>query len=309
MNKKLAVLLALLAVAGSLPAQSRATLTDFRLIAESNGGSPDTAIVHSISSGKKHRMEFTGELPGSMNPFGGLPGSVQLMTIADSEWTIDYLDPAKKTYFELRLFEMMKMIKEMTKEFGAAGMDLSAKFKSTGDTTTVDSLGDGGVVMGYKTIHFRSYSAHHWTISVMNDSMSMVLRQTIDSYVAPALKAELGGLDSTNFGPEALKSMMATMTAIMPTGLDSLIGKTAPELERIGRVGVAVKSVTDANTVMMGLAKHEKQTMEIMKIEKRIVPDSVFLVPAGYKKIESPIQMPTLPDSTARTSRSLRTPF
>src|SRR5436190_1139680 len=109
MNKHLAVAFALSVItSAALPAQSRGTVTDFRMITEMAGGAPDTTVAHSISSGKKHRIEFTGALPASMNPLGQITGNVQLMNLADSEWTIDYLDTAKKTYFEVRLFEMMK---------------------------------------------------------------------------------------------------------------------------------------------------------------------------------------------------------
>lgn len=308
MNKHLAIVFALSAFASALPAQSRGTVTDFRMISE-NDGPPDTTFVHTISSGKKHRIEFTGALPVSMNPFGGSSGNVQLMTLADSEWTIDYIDTAKKTYFELRLFEMMKSVKEMMKKMSAEGMDVGPKFTTMADTTTVDSLGDGGVIMGYSTLHFRTYGAHYWTMSVMGQTMSMSLRQTSDSYVSPALKTELGGLDSTSFGPEALKSMMAILSASMPTGMDSAMAKIAAKTARISNSGMPVKTVVEGTTVMLGLTKHQKQTMEFLRIGKAPVPDSAFLVPADYKKVESPFQLPPMKASATRTSQSPRMPF
>jgi hypothetical protein len=309
MNKQLAIASALFAVAGALPAQSRGTVTDFRMITEVNDGAPDTAVIHSISSGKKHRMEFTGALFGPLNPFAGGSGNVQLMTLADSEWTLDYLDTNKKTYFEFRVFEMMKATKQMMKDLGGEGMDVGVKLTTTADTTTVDSLGDGGVVMGYSTLHFRSYSAHYWTMSVMGQSTTMSLRQIVDSYVSPALKSKLGNLDSTSFGPEALKSMMAMLSAMMPTGMDSVMAKSATKLARINSVGMPVRTAINSTTVMMGVTKHEKQTMEILKIEKTTVPDSVFRIPADFTKVDSPLQFPPMPSGTSKTSQSLRTPF
>jgi hypothetical protein len=158
-------------------------------------------------------------------------------------------------------------------------------------------------------LHFRTYGAHYWTMSVMGQSMTMSLRQTSDSYVSPALKSELGDLDSTSFGPEALKSIMTVMSASMPTGMDSVMVKSATKVARIGRAGTPLKSVVDGTTAMLGLIKRQKQTVEILKIEKAIVPDSLFVVPGDYKKVDSPIQMPPMPDSSARTSRSLRRLF
>jgi hypothetical protein len=287
MTRAPATFLLLLAFAPPLRAQTHAVVTDFRMITETNGGDPDTAIIHSISAGKKHRLESSGGSGASLFPLGQNAGKVQIMTLTDSAWTIDYLDSDAKTYIEVKPFEMMKGATEMMK---AMGMDM--KMTSTADTTVVDSLGDGGLMMGYPTLHFHSLSAYYFTMGMMGESSSLVIHQSADSYVSPRLKQEWAELDSIRFSPERISELMAQVTGGMPGGMDSVMKKALPRMARIARAGVALKTVMETTTTVMGITSHSKQTMEILKVEKAVVPDSTFTIPAGYKKVEPAFKMP-----------------
>lgn len=281
MTRLLAFVSLLFVVALPLCAQTSAIVTDFRMITEMNGGAPDTAIIHSIAAGNRQRLESKGNAPSSISPFGSIAGNVQIVTVADSDITMDYLNSDSKTYFEFKPLEMMKGAREMMKSLGADN-----RMTSTGDTVVIDSLGDGGVVMGYPTIHFHSYSAHYFTMSMMGESTNMAIRQSTDSYVSPKFKQEWAAKDSNAFTPEKLTEMLGKLSDIMPMGMDSVIAHQVSKMARITRAGTALKTVMEMTNTAMGMTSTTKQTMEILKVEQAVVPDSTFTVPADYKKTE-----------------------
>jgi hypothetical protein len=268
------------AVARSAAAQIPALLTESRMIMQIGDNAPDTSIVRTISAGKRHRIESTGHSPALVSPFSG-NAAVQILSLADGEMTIDYLDDSAKTYTEMKPLLLMKKAKEMMAAMGA-----EMKMESTADTATVDSLPDVGVVMGYRTVHFHSLGAHYFRMNVMGHTATLTMRQTSDSYVAPdARKLTAGLTDSLLFSGAG--GLMSSLGEAMLPGMDSVMMRAAAKMQRISAAGVPLKFGMEIETTTDGQRQSRmRQAMEVLKLERISVPESTFTVPKNYKKSE-----------------------
>lgn len=165
-----------LATAG---AQSQASVTEQRMISETDGGKPDTVLTRTISSGQRTRIDVTG--PGSLLEPWRTMGTTQIIIASDSALTASYVDSAKKSYW------------------------------------------------------------------------------------------------STN-----LRSMLAS--GLLGNEMKYLAAQRAPEAKRMAKVGSVVKTVTELKITVGGGAKTQRQTTELLSHQTMSVPDSLFVVPAGYTK-------------------------
>lgn len=265
----------------SARAQVPALLTESRMIMQTGDKAPDTAIVRTISAGKRHRLEFTGHPMASMDPYTGR-STVQLLSFADSEMTIDYLDVDAKTYLEMRPLLLMKKSKEMM-----AAMGVEMKVESTADTVTVDSLPDTQVVLGYRTVHFHSLAAHYFRMHVMGETATMSLRQSVDAYVAPDAKPIVTGLTDSLLTTAGTGGVMSALSGAMMPGMDTVIMKAVAKMGRISAAGVPLKSLMEMETDADGQRPTRmRQSFEVLKMERISVPESTFTVPTDYKKRE-----------------------
>lgn len=278
MKRIVACLVIACAAGRSAGAQIPALLTESRMIMQIGDNAPDTSIVRTISAGKRHRMESVGR--SAMGPLFG-SSTVQILSFADSEMTIDFLDDSAKTYIEMKPMLMMKMAKEMS-----ASMGVNMKYESTADTVTVDSLADTKVVMGYRTVHFRALSAHSFRMTMMGESATMSMRQSFDTYVAPDAKKLIAGLTDSLL-TTGVGGVMSSLGGAMPPGMDSVMLRAAAKMARINAAGVPLESVMEMETSMEGPGGlRQRQEIEVLKMERITVPESTFTVPKDYKKSE-----------------------
>ena len=286
MQRIVAGLVIACAAGRSLGAQIPALRTESRMITQIGDNAPDTSIVRVISAGKRHRLEFIGHPPASMDPFSG-KSTVQILSFADSEVTIDYVDDSAKTYIELKPLLMMKKANAMVAAIGA-----SMKMESTADTVTVDSLAGTEVVMGYRTVHFHALSAHSFRMTLMGENATMGIRQSFDTYVAPDAKRLIAGLTDSLVTSAGAGGVLSALGAGTPPGMDSVMMRAAAKMGRINAAGVPLKSVIEMETSMEGpIRLRQRQEMEVLKMERITVPESTFTVPKDYKKTE--FELPT----------------
>lgn len=270
-------------------AQTRATITDSRVIVERWGAAPDTVIAHTIGSAGKHRTEYAGGRNPSF-PFGGKAGSVELMMVADSVMTLDFVDSSTKTYTELKPGGMMKGALDMFKSLGAG-----LKAKLSADSSSVDSLGDGGIIAGHRTVHFRTHFGAVMALSIFGDSIRVGLHDTIDTYVAPDLKDPADSAASNRVADE----MKVGLKGMFPFDMTDAFAALSVGTKRISNAGVPLKTVNTITTNAIGRTTTQRTTTEVLKYERAVVPDSTFQIPAGYKKVEFRIPLPAIPrDST-----------
>jgi hypothetical protein len=291
----LAVLL--FAVPGVLAAQTRGTITDSRMITERSGMPPDTSFSHTFAVGKKFRSEHqAGTRPGAI--LGNDSATIEIMTFSDSGMTMDFLNPVSKTYTEFQPGGLMKGAMEMLKSMGS-----EMKSKITTDSASFDSLGDGGIIAGYPTLHFRTRFTSEMSISMVGRSYSVRISDTVDTYVAPALKDPR----DSSANRATLEDMKRSLGGLIPFDLGDMMTRLSADATRITSAGVPLKTVNTIRTNAMGKESVQRMTTEALKYERAILPDSLFQIPADYKKVDSMLRF--RPDTTrSRTSRSPHTP-
>jgi hypothetical protein len=262
-------LLLLLPVA-SVRAQVRASITESRVITEKPGEAPDTVVMRTVAAGPRARMEVSG--PGAMHLPWSMIGSTTIMVSSDSSITTTHIDPLKKVYW---IDDTGKTIANNLK-----WMHLDVQPETAPDTARLDSLGSGGMIDGYNTIHFRERSATRMSVSTA--SINSVTTQTTiyDYYVAPGLKSD--SIDKTVSPGIRLPSRdMVTLSLAMK----ELGAREAANKKRMAKIGDIVRTVAHS-TVDADNLFHTQNTTTTERIldTVAVVPDSLFVVPASYTR-------------------------
>lgn len=252
-------------------AQSLASVIETRLITETAGGKPDTLVMKSITSARRTRIDVSGS-GTHVRPWAGL-GTSQILIRSDSEYTITYLDSAKKTYWTVNMRSMLANIQK------AIGFDM-APAAAGGDTLTIDSLGVGESVMGHSTVHFRMRSVSLMNLNVLGNATTLTTTQTTDYYVAPGVR-----LDSLYKAQRS--STPALPIPVIPTlstGMKALAAQRAAATKRMRKIGSVLKTVTQSTTTVPGGTRTQRRSTEVLSYRAASAPDSLFVVPVGYTK-------------------------
>jgi hypothetical protein len=265
---RVAALAFLLSPAAAL-AQSGLTY-DFTL-AEMVNGQPQSSNGHAMVLGNNVRMDIVGSSSlGSFNQMS-LGDSVTVIS-ADTGMAqlVSLVGHKDKTYVQFAPQVMMKKMRDMM-----SGMPGMSQMSFTGSQVTVDSIGSGGMIAGYNTIHYRLTIAMKIGVGgqPMGDQSSVM-----DTYVAPDLKEFAQGSSMLGGTEEA-----ATMPGIPKTLTDQLTAAG----KRVG-YAMALKTEITASGSMMGTSMSRKQVLEVTAVKRADVPAASFVVPAGYKKVVPP---------------------
>lgn len=273
MYKALAVVLALGSLATAGRAQTMATVTDQIMVMQMGTGESDTMDTHSIFGNGRFRTDSHSH-GGMLAQIWGVNSS-QLMVPGDSGLAMTILNHDNKTYF---VFNPMGMFDSAGNIFGGAGGKI--KLDPTVDSMTVDSLGPGPVIAGHATFHWRTHSKLRMSMAFMGQNTNVSTEMTSDMFIAPDIPADTSrahdlGLLSASGGP------MGSMGAKLGSG-------TA----RIAKKGTSLKMVSETVTQIGGMAQRQRMSIETLSYKKMVVPDSVFRIPADYKKTEGMFGMP-----------------
>ncbi|MDQ6736688.1 MAG: hypothetical protein M3Z30_03175, partial [Gemmatimonadota bacterium] len=210
-------------------AQSRGTVNESRVISQKDGGKPDTVVMRTISTGTRTREDFSG--PGTLQEPWRTMGTTQILVINDSTTTMTYLDSAKKSYWTTNLSAAMTAI----------GKNIDFKMESdTGASVTLDSVDQGEVIAGYKTVHFRGHSTHRMTMNILGAPTAWNVQTTTDYYVAPGFSPDSLELSSSSASKRALE----IATASIAPGIKALVARNRSAMERMTKLGTTVKTVT-----------------------------------------------------------------
>ncbi|MBV9497729.1 MAG: DUF4412 domain-containing protein [Acidobacteria bacterium] len=250
--------LVVLALAATLaPIASAGLSYDF---AGSGSGAASAASFsgHTIVEGKGMRAEVT---KGDGVFFKD--GSVILSS--DGE-TLHVLDPSDKTYYDLSLKDLRGGMNSM---FGSGiSMHYGDPKVATRD------LGDGGKLEGYPTRRSIVDGSFTLTVDAMGQTMAVPISMTIERWTTnqldPAFAFLLGG------------------DAAGPTGDDAFDKAFSALLKP--RDGFPLKQVTTTRTKFAGRETTTSHTMTISRIRKENATPSTFALPAGYKKVASPLE-------------------
>lgn len=260
-------------------AQSPGTVTEERVTTESNGGQPDTVMMRTISSRGRSRVDVAGGRTLT-EPWRSM-GTTYISVVGDSGATITYLDSARKTYWTTNLGAALS----------GALKAMSVKPVPSAAHSSLDSLGDGGVVAGFRTLHFRGHATSGMTMSVMGNSTTWSDTTTTDYYVAPGLMLDTLGAATPSAvhrtRPDTGRSHSTSIETVSKqlaaaTSGDALKARAA--MQRMNKLGAIVKTVAEARVTVNDGFKLTRTTTELVSHKTIVVPDSLFAVPAGYTK-------------------------
>jgi hypothetical protein len=243
---------------------------DFKMT-ENTGGQLKSSVGHALVLGNNVRMDIVG--PSSFATIGPMSlGDTVAMISADTGMAqvVSLVGAAGKQYIQFAPMVMMKKMKDMMAQMGG-----SPQLDFAGSQVVVDSLGDGGMIAGYNTLHYRTTIAMRIAMGGQPVGEQNIVN---DLYVAPELKDFARGT--------SLMSASDQVGAIpgIPKTLTDQITSAA---QRTG-YALALKVETSTTGSMMGTGMSRKQTLEVTSVKKVDVPASAFVVPAGYKKVVPP---------------------
>jgi len=182
--------------------------------------------------------------------------------------TILYVDTAKKRYAmdtvenfcSAIVAEMENAMQQIPKEQRDEMARMMGKgTNKTAPKVSVTKEGDGGTVAGYKTTKYRVTA---------DGKLYEELWLTTDA----TLMKELGGLYT-----RVMKKFGKCMASIQSMGDLPVTPADSPEYKKLEQAGWELKN----KTYSFG----EPHTHQILKLERKSIPDSEFTVPAGYKKV------------------------
>ncbi|HEY0144270.1 MAG TPA: DUF4412 domain-containing protein [Thermoanaerobaculia bacterium] len=185
----------------------------------------------------------------------------------DGGSTITITDPTNKTYYVLNAADLSgggAMLDNMRRMMG---------FRIENEKVSVRDAGDGGKVEGYPTRKSVVEASFDIVINAVGQTLRMSMNTTTETWATPDIGAEYANLFQTRAfktGIEELDTVIAAQSAAI---------KGFP-LKQVATVRVKQNTVEVTNVT----------TTTVTAIQKKAVPATVFVMPAGYTKTESPFE-------------------
>jgi hypothetical protein len=262
-----------------IPLQLAATIAATRY--ESTTQSESTGAVPRLSqrsvfttSGHDARIDVI-ERTGPTSPTDFMMGSYTV--VRGGEKKMYSVDTVKHEYYELDPAVMKAQLREMMK--GLAGMGM--KFSSF--TIKVEDMGDGEIITGHPTRHWRIQNTIEMSAAMGGDTFQLRMDVTGDNFYAK---------DITNPKDPTVASDSAIMVQFGDFIPEQDAAKIRAEMSRLPQTP-QLKSVSKMNSRMGPTDMTVTTTNLVTKIETVNVPRSFFDLPKHYKKVEMPKIVPS----------------
>jgi hypothetical protein len=214
----------------------------------------------------------------SLSP-GGMMGTGTYMITNTGKGTTTMVDPAKRTYLELNPAELAKSMAGLQQAVG--GM---ARTEVSDVSVNVEELGAGESMEGYATLKYRITESYTMSMSIMGMSTRSTTHSTTDLWIAPKLDGIMN--PTARPAPTAATGPMAELTEQLTKAYAKV------------RTGLMLKRVATIESERKGKTNTSTMTMIVSNVKRAPISPSVFEVPAGYTKTESPFDaMGALGDS------------
>lgn len=172
---------------------------------------------------------------------------------------LQVLDPAEKTYWELDVTSITPA--------GLADM-----LKMTNEKVNVKDAGNGGTVEGYPT-HHKVITASA-DMSVAGAPAGMHIELTMESWTTDKIPPEAAAFLQRRLGSTGLPM------------LDKLIAAQSEAVK-----GFPLKQITKMNVAQNGSTMIEMtSTTNVSNVKTASLAPAMFAVPAGYRKVASPVE-------------------
>lgn len=185
----------------------------------------------------------------------------------DGGGTVTVLDPSAKTYYVLALADIAG---------GGALLESlrqAVDFRIENEKSGVRDAGDGGKVEGFPTRRALVDVAYDIVIDAMGQKMRMQMASTTETWFTTAIGAEY-----TNFFQQRA----------FKTGIDALDKVLAAQAAAVK--GFPLKQVATVRVRQNGQEITNVTTTTVTGVQRKAFPVTVFAMPAGYRKVESPLE-------------------
>ena len=192
------------------------------------------------------------------------------------EQTVTFVDPAKSQYYQMDIGSLQKTMSTL----------VQTEYKDV--SVTVARVSPDSTIDGYATEHWRLIDDHTETTGMMMIHQTSKTHAVEDFYFAPAFKDDLnpfmknmGRTSSSSPSAQAYYQKLEAASAQMYRGVPLLM----------------VMHVTSDGHDMTMIGR-------ISDIRRADIPASVFAIPAGYQKVEMPVD--TMTKTMAALNDSLK---
>jgi len=182
--------------------------------------------------------------------------------------TLSVVDPAAKTYFEMPLDQLAGGVGAMMQQMGD-----KVKFTTSDPKVDVKDLGAGETIEGYATRKKSVDTSYDMNVEVMGQKMTISMSMATQSWVTDQL--------SMNFAS-------FLQTGELRTGMPDIDKIIAAQAK--GVTGFPLKQVANVHIQQNGMDMNMTTTTNVSSIQKKTIADSEFVVPAGFTKVDSPIE-------------------
>ncbi len=193
-------------------------------------------------------------------------GSVVLSD--DGGKTMLVTEPGTKSYYQLDLTDLLGGASSVTKQFG----DL-VKFEVRNSRVNVQHAGDGGTLEGFPSQRSTIDSSYDLVVNAMGQDMTMSMKNETEVWWTEKLPVEYTNflqLRGVRTGIEAVDKMLETQTSSLK--------------------GFPLKQVTTTTVTMNGRPMKSTTTSTVSAVKKARFDAAQFKVPAGYTRVENPIE-------------------
>ncbi len=235
--------------------------------------------IETLRGVRVETLERTGmKMPGT-NPF---TPSTDHYSLTLQDGTTFIIDTVRKEYYQLDARKLMGKGSELS------SMMSSMNVKMSESAMDAEDAGEGEVILGHPTSHWKIHSTMTMTMTVNGDSVANTSEEFADTYFSRDFKHVFKATVKPGDLPDS--TMLSFAAAFR--GDSAKFREVAKKLPKT----IPLKRVDKMSMMMGPMEILSTTTIEVTKIEQKSFDPSLFEIPKGYKKVEMPIPASPLKD-------------
>ena len=200
---------------------------------------------------------------------GGMMGAGSYIIAVAATGITTVVDPDKHQFYEMDSRELGAQAAQMQSAIGGV-----AKMEIVDVQVHMDDLGAGETIEGYATLKYRLTQSYTMRMTILGHNRDTKEQSVSDIWVAPELSADL------NPG-----SRPAAAAGGMMQPLTDAVAKAYTQV----KPGVMLRMMSTSVVGEGSKARNRSTTMNVSNVKHESFAASVFQVPSGYARIDSPL--------------------
>ena len=201
---------------------------------------------------------------------GGMMGKGTYMIATRATGITTFVDPAKQQYYEFNSTEMAAAATEL--QGAMAGV---AKMEAVDIHVDMEDLGAGETIEGYATWKYRLTQSYTMRMTILGHNNDTKQHTVSELWIAPAL---LGDLNPGSRPAASANGMLKELTETTYKAYAKL------------KPGAMLRMINTSTSGDGAKARNRVTTMNVSNFRRESFSASIFQVPAGYEKIDSPFE-------------------